>query len=487
MKSKLLFFLLVSVPSVACALIGAQDTYAYIPLPTTDNISVISPDGSQNFSVDENLKDQSQRWYNRAFTAESGQCTENGSRSDLRLDFQQQFQSGGFRSVIQLHRNQSEWFASPETFMGNALGVLVLWNNNTDVPLKFFDWGVGSYLSIDNSSTDNLNWGFLTISNSGTYNFECGTHTSGNTDLFGNWSTMVNSSGIIYSGTHPDVGNLGYIYYSHQTINYPSDYDDGFPPTDPPVTSKNVKYWVNFTYTNTTDQLIANYIGKRTDPVSSLSDPKWIWWTLYKDAPNVTDGENVCDVTELASKPFNMNQECPDLVIDNEAQYFLRAGVNPINNPDIARDDVEITYLWAVFVIDFSELSQGTTEDCIAGATDPTNGVMCGAPKVIDFNACFTPTFPFVDPFTCADNFTLIFNLLTTGSITAIPKWNYTPGCTSLNTMDDWLNLPSGYTVCPQFPASVRNVITPFIAFMLGIVTIGFINRHNRDVSGRGM
>lgn len=283
----------------------------------------------------------------------------------------------------------------------------------------------------------------------------------------------------------PTDGNDNRIFFTDANITYPPGYNGEDIPGELPIIPKDLDYWLDFTYTNTTDQIIANYVGKKTSPVSSLSDPKWVWWTLYKDAPNTTDGENVCEITELATKPFNLIDSCPDLDIDNSATYYLRAGVNPIDNPHIQRPDYNITYLFSVFVIDFSKPSQGTTLDCVPGATGPSFGVVCAEPKVIDFTQCFTDSFPFVDPFACADNFVLIFSLLTTGStITGVPRWGFDPTCKSLNTFDEWLNLPSGYVVCPQFPSAIRNIVTPFIAFLLGIVTLGFISRHNSAVRG---
>lgn len=278
-------------------------------------------------------------------------------------------------------------------------------------------------------------------------------------------------------------GQQNKLFVFQAPVDYPDGYSGELIPNTIPTEDKLYDYWLNFTYTNTTNQLIANYTNFNTNPISSLPQPKYVWWTLYKDAPNVTDGENVCEATTLRSVPFNMNSECPDLIIDNQSQYFLRAGVNPLDNPDLTRPNTVITFKFSVFVIDFSTPSQGTTEDCVPGATGPSFGVFCAEPQTIDFTQCFTNEFPFVDPFECADNFRLIFNLLATGSIT-LPRWNFDPSCTSLNTFDDWLNLPQGYQVCPQFPPSVRNVVTPFVAFMLGIVTLGFISRHNRAVGG---
>jgi hypothetical protein len=54
--------------------------------------------------------------------------------------------------------------------------------------------------------------------------------------------------------------------------------------------------------------------------------------------------------------------------------------------------------------------------------------------------------------------------------------------CRELQALNVWLNLPDGYTICPFFSSTVRDTVTPFMVFALGITVIGwFINRKEID------
>lgn len=99
------------------------------------------------------------------------------------------------------------------------------------------------------------------------------------------------------------------------------------------------------------------------------------------------------------------------------------------------------------------------------------------------FEACVSETFPFIYPEECINNMYTVINLLAFGEVT-FPNFTYNPACQNLNTFDDWLGLPANYQVCPQFPSTVRNIVTPFVAFMLGLVTMKFLHRRTGDFNG---
>lgn len=94
------------------------------------------------------------------------------------------------------------------------------------------------------------------------------------------------------------------------------------------------------------------------------------------------------------------------------------------------------------------------------------------------FEECLSADFPFIHPEQCYENILTILNLLVFGEV-KLPSFSFNPACHSLYMMDDWLNLPNGYQVCPQIPAFVRNVTTPFVAFMLGLITFGWLQKRN--------
>lgn len=95
----------------------------------------------------------------------------------------------------------------------------------------------------------------------------------------------------------------------------------------------------------------------------------------------------------------------------------------------------------------------------------------------ITHNVCnFSETFPFIDFDACKNNVQSIANKLSFGKINFTDKivaGNAT--CHQLNFFDDWLHLPSGYMVCPQFNSEIRSIITPFVTFILGIITFRFL------------
>lgn len=503
MKNRVLLFLSLPTFMFVGALIGASDTHALQDLNKTSTLSLISRDGSQNISVsdtaDTSWKDiiTNNDYSSSIYT----QCDTDALKSFINNDTATFSVSQIVKKGIYYDNTSanSNWSSPGDHYGGEQLGVLIYFSEFQTPYLLQTELVSDLDLSVlrfqnppFNNAQPYLSWAFLTISDSGTIRMDCADSKFSGANSQNYLATV---SGLVYGNiayylpfyinnvTEYDTNY--YVYYSQFPVTYPAEWDGSDVPGSPPSETTDIDYWVNFTFTNSTSQLIANYTNKITDPASSLQDPKWIEWKLYKDAPNVTEGENVCELTERINVPFDLNVACPDYNVDPSATYYLRAGVNPINNPHILRDDVNITFKYTLFVINFSNPTSGTTDSCVPGATEPMYGTVCSEPESIDFTQCFTVEFPFVDPFECADNFKLIFNLLTTGSIT-LPKWNFNPQCHSLNVLDEWLNLPNGYQVCPQIPNSVRSVTTPFVAFLLGIVTLGFINRHNRDVSGRG-
>lgn len=100
------------------------------------------------------------------------------------------------------------------------------------------------------------------------------------------------------------------------------------------------------------------------------------------------------------------------------------------------------------------------------------------------FTSCVSQNFPFIDVQGCMSNLQTVFSYMVFNQI-QMPNWSFDGSCHQLTTFNDWLHLQNnnGY-VCPQIPAAVRNVVTPFVGFMLGIVTIGILRRRGGDFNG---
>lgn len=478
--NRLLLFLFGFLSLTLGAVIGApQNANATPAIETTSNLTLYSPNGLNETIVDETLEDFDARWYSIAYEA-PGSCA-------YKSDFQSNIADGGYRVVANLISG-SPAASSYVGLSGDEQAVLFSWNNTVDPGLAFSNLGDsnGAGLSLDNpsASAPGTYVGILRVLDDGSFRFDCNVRSS----------PLTSIHNLLYFA-RADFGSgletVSKLYYSaYEIVNNYTDLPDPTFPSVPPSAVVNVDYRINFSYSNTTTSLIARYLNKVTDPVASLNDPKYIWWTLFLDAPNITTGTVVCDDTSSINVPFNTDTDCNNEVynldIDTTKTYYLVARISTIDNPDIEKDGFNITFKQTVFRIDFSEPSMGTTEMCNPATISSSQGLNCDSPETIDFTQCFTNSFPYVDPFECLDNFVLIFNLVVFGNV-AFPSWSHQPNCTTLNTMDDWLNLPDNYQVCPMISNEVRFVVTPFIVFMLGIVTLGFINRHNRDVGGRGI
>lgn len=93
------------------------------------------------------------------------------------------------------------------------------------------------------------------------------------------------------------------------------------------------------------------------------------------------------------------------------------------------------------------------------------------------FEQCLTDEFPFVNLEACIENIFIFTNLLSFGTVT-IGEFTTSTSCYNLAIIDDWLNLDNP-TICPQFSDTVRNIVTPFVMFILGLITTMFIARES--------
>lgn len=101
---------------------------------------------------------------------------------------------------------------------------------------------------------------------------------------------------------------------------------------------------------------------------------------------------------------------------------------------------------------------------------------------VPDTPSCFSDTFPYVDIDGCTAVVENLVNNLSFGTIN-FPNWSIqSDGCHTLGTIGDWINVPSSSrTICPQFSSTVRNVVTPFLTFVLAITIIGVLVTKSRN------
>lgn len=97
-------------------------------------------------------------------------------------------------------------------------------------------------------------------------------------------------------------------------------------------------------------------------------------------------------------------------------------------------------------------------------------------------DSCYADTFPFIDLNGCTGVLENFLNNLSFGAI-SFPDWSINnDSCHTLGIIGDWINVPaSSRTICPQFPAEIRNIVTPFLTFILGLTILGVIVTKSRS------
>jgi len=198
------------------------------PLPTTNTLSVISPNGSQNFSVQDN-NSNSWRGHFNSSSIVAPYC-DQGTIDDLNYAIANPSQS--YISVAQtVYNDIHSGFVGSDTSRGwasGASGVMIWFHNGSDPTLTVGDYGSGGAI-VSPTSNNSLSWAFLSIDNSGNYFIHCGSN-------FNNYNLIISWSVVFAGGQSPDVGVIGYIYYSGMEIIYPVGYTGGSTvPSVPPL------------------------------------------------------------------------------------------------------------------------------------------------------------------------------------------------------------------------------------------------------------
>jgi len=102
---------------------------------------------------------------------------------------------------------------------------------------------------------------------------------------------------------------------------------------------------------------------------------------------------------------------------------------------------------------------------------DPLGGL-----KTDLFEECISQEFPFIHYQGCYENVMRMLNMLSFSSL-KINGWTYNAQCRQLTVLGGWLGTQPGEVICPNFSPQVRNTVTPFIAFFLGLTMFGFVVR----------
>lgn len=93
------------------------------------------------------------------------------------------------------------------------------------------------------------------------------------------------------------------------------------------------------------------------------------------------------------------------------------------------------------------------------------------------FTSCISNEFPFIHLHACIGSMQALTAFATVGVPKFANAWQPNQNCNTLQVLDDWMHLENNPALCPQVPNYVRAAITPFVTFILGLITIKFIAR----------
>lgn len=432
--NRLLLFLLLPLFVVFGALIGAQSANAVSPydnlIQTTDKLTV---QYEQNSDTEYDLTTS----YAGVFLASSGQLTTDKSyiwQNGLPAHYKDAWDNKQSWGVIQ--------YKTPtQTY------IRVIFSKLDTIPVNFYQITPQLPALVFNSITNtDIYYINLTMQDS-----------SVNNRILVTTPNVPTPDWYFYTGS----ADYQFFYYFNWQFNYPQNYEGIIVPDSPPPP------------TQTIDTSPAWYISNITDNKAVFHDQNF---NTFDDTPFLCEG---------GLAPVLHYEIFRQL---NDQEILITSGV--------VSATAQIEYQFDKPIIDQNSPPPSDRDylilgwyDCGDGTIFPNQGRLTfsinpSGQLVVDlFESCFLPEFPFLNIPACLNNLYTTINLLYFGQV-QLPNFTFDPACRNLSTLDDWLGLPNGYQVCPQIPNFVRQITTPFIAFLLGLVTLGFIKRIRGDFDG---
>lgn len=165
---------------------------------------------------------------------------------------------------------------------------------------------------------------------------------------------------------------------------------------------------------------------------------------------------------------------------DNFTEYYFDCN----SKPPIGHT-IEALEYQSYTIIQFARLDDTTVSENYSITIDGGSGDSeIGAYSASNFfNQCIDSNAPYIHVNDCQDAFGVIANKLSFGKINPFSDIRYSQltECRQLEVLGSWINYESKL-VCPAFSSSVRNVVTPFMAFGLSLTALGYIlNRSAKD------
>jgi len=441
--------------SLSSVLILAPDAFgAYYPIDTTPTISLISPDGTKNVDVSEN---SDLPWYDviasaNLYTVQGSLGTCSSVRDEMLIK----------RTTNPIIVTQVIHSAITDLGGANAKAVIISIGVDGTPPPSIGYYDEDTHLYNAGNTAGGL-VGLLYVNNSGAYNFRCGLNSSS----FSNFSPTQNWYATFIAGRVNGFGNLGFVYYNTFNITYPNSYV-GTPFPSSPDTPVPLIFTPKIGYTLFDDMRFqAMSIDKQGLCVPTTSggciEP------LYRYT--LIQGEDIISSTLLKRYEVFKYQYLDEQLDYNLSVTYVHPGTPfaPFSD-DVIITPVNFTILGAIGY-------QSGSNDGINTCEEGDFSSDCGSAPVANLDNCFVEAFPYVDLVSCVQNLQNVAELLSFHTISFKNEWATPDDCHTLTILGDWLYLENK-TICPQFPTTIRNITTPFVTFLFGLLTVKFLTRN---------
>lgn len=216
------------------------------------------------------------------------------------------------------------------------------------------------------------------------------------------------------------------------------------------------------------------------DYIPNMSVVNIVDWTITLQDKNFNTFDNV---------PFTCNDGLTPVIeyqlINDDTSDLLDSGVySPTVPYEFNSENYGVaTQFRFIGIYDCGDDEGQPTFSSQANFTFSTTASGMFNPEII--TGCFIDTFPFVDLENCLNNMADAIGLLSFNKLRIAGDgggggggggWGISQSCYNMQVLDDWINAP-GMQLCPQFPTYIRDTVTPFITFLLGLFMVSFLTR----------
>lgn len=456
--------ILITLFSLAGALAGAPQANATSmyddAIQLTDKAELVSPDGSKTYDI-------TYEYVGMLFNSTDPTCQTVYDNYEPQI--------GGFGNQVVFQSSEFDFQQTKQIWLyfekdGSTTGELGFYYDNEHTPSQHavgFNSYSGGEVTTSNSGYPNIGGNVrYSIDNNGNITLDC-------------WVDQVTmfNRGIVSSTLDYENRNLNKILFNTFPINYPPDYEGLVPPTNLPSNLLTLYPRISIDISDertVRPQFVGGFTTDEGDLVM-IDDPDYLIFTLT-------------DENEQIITPSDYQMYLPYYENVPMGNYKIFADAVYTDGTENEYDFQTTEFLFQVtnegYTIWFNEgenaycsVRNGTEWNCNISQPYQDPVLITGEPADIwSENACFLETFPFVDVPACLANMEILINLLSFKTLDFNNNWTGSNNCRNLVVLGDWINLPA-YQVCPQFSQTIRSIITPFVTFALGLITVMFLTR----------